>query len=471
MEFRNLTPFDVLCYSALDVADTEYKVVAMKVGYRLVADGPVGHYRAEVIADEPLPLCVEDTFFGVMNQSSESAESDLAPYKPRCDVILQGQAHAPAGRAVRQLPVRLQLRAADQPRPAPPQPQSFNPLMGLTALQRQQWEAACTWAHSHPIAGPVLLDKTLNVTGPRQFIRRSFIRRSLGMLVRVASLNLIQPNLWKLTAPQRFTTQPLRYEYAYGGQNRIEANDRRAAKRIKAKYRLTPAQRADHPEQEQPPVAHTVCDTNPVGIGFAQAWWLKAKRIKTLPAPQIEHPQHPMSAKLFWRALRGKLKPAQAQALQPQGFGLIGRPWLPRRTLAGTYDQQWLDERHPLLPADFDFGYWNAAPVDQQIAYPPPDAHIEVEHATPEGKLVTRLPGHRAFIITRFLNGVILPLPMRMDTLIIDGDALTLTITWRFHVPASAPIRVLEADFEIDPAAPLIKWQPATAAATQPELG
>ena len=36
MEFRNLTPFDALCFSALGVDDQEYPVLAMKVGYRLV---------------------------------------------------------------------------------------------------------------------------------------------------------------------------------------------------------------------------------------------------------------------------------------------------------------------------------------------------------------------------------------------------------------------------------------------------
>ena len=54
MEFRNLTPFDALCPSALGVDDQEYPVLAMKVGYRLLAvDGQPGQWRAEVMDDDP----------------------------------------------------------------------------------------------------------------------------------------------------------------------------------------------------------------------------------------------------------------------------------------------------------------------------------------------------------------------------------------------------------------------------------
>ncbi len=37
--------------------------------------------------------------------------------------------------------------------------------------------------------------------------------------------------------------------------------------------------------------------------------------------------------------------------------------------LAGTYGDDWLETRHPLLPEDFDYSFWQAAPRDQ-IAEP-----------------------------------------------------------------------------------------------------
>ena len=98
MEFRNLTPFDALCFSALGVDDQEYPVLAMKVGYRLVpVDGQPGQLRAEVMDVKPVALCTDDAYYGEEGTSSVSEESDLAPFKPRCDVIVVGLAYAPQG--------------------------------------------------------------------------------------------------------------------------------------------------------------------------------------------------------------------------------------------------------------------------------------------------------------------------------------------------------------------------------------
>ena len=52
---------------------------------------------------------------------------------------------------------------------------------------------------------------------------------------------------------------------------------------------------------------------------------------------------------------------------RPMGFG-PGRPRLDAPlSYAGTYDQNWLDNVFPFLPADFDERYYQAAPEDQQI--------------------------------------------------------------------------------------------------------
>ncbi|MNR48816.1 hypothetical protein D3C85_1681020 [compost metagenome] len=53
-----------------------------------------------------------------------------------------------------------------------------------------------------------------------------------------------------------------------------------------------------------------------------------------------------------------------------------------------------------------------------------------------------------------------LPLPMLTDTLRIDTDAMTLSLTHRISLPGSLDIRVLEARFEVDPAAPIITRAP-----------
>lgn len=116
----------------------------------------------------------------------------------------------------------------------------------------------------------------------------------------------------------------------------------------------------------------------------------------------------------------------------------------------------------PGLPYDFDFAYWNGAPTDQQIEFPPHNLRIELfnltdPNLTPNGYAQVEMPGHRAFVLLRLFNGALLPLPMLTDTLRIDTEAMTLVLTHRISLPNNLDIRVLEARFETDPTAQLIK--------------
>ncbi|WP_426245746.1 DUF2169 domain-containing protein [Pseudomonas sp. TWR3-1-1] len=174
MQFRNLTPFDALCFSALGVDDQEYPVLAMKVGYRLLPiDGKTGQFRAEVMDDAPVPLCTGDTYYGDESSSSVFEESDLAPFKPRCDLIVVGRAHAPQGQpaALWQAGIRLSM-------PVPPLqievplPQPLSPGEPLNEFQLQAWQARRMAAEKACANAPTrrnLLDKQLRFTGPRQF--------------------------------------------------------------------------------------------------------------------------------------------------------------------------------------------------------------------------------------------------------------------------------------------------------------
>ena len=69
--------------------------------------------------------------------------------------------------------------------------------------------------------------------------------------------------------------------------------------------------------------------------------------------PNIEDPHAPM------------LHPASPCA--PLGFGVVGRAWLPRRPLAGTFDFAWKRDRWPLAPRDFDPAFHQSAPIGQQL--------------------------------------------------------------------------------------------------------
>lgn len=435
MQFRNLTPFSALSYAALDPADDEHRVIAMKVGYRLVRNGDA--WRAVVLDDEPMALCMADEFFGEPGDSSTRQESDLAPCKPRCDVLVNATAQAPGGRPARHWRIGVRVSTSAPPAVAEPErPQPLNPFMGLTQAQIEEWEQARDRQGRRAgvrATRTVLLEKWLSVHGPSEF-------RKLGWLP------------WRRTRVRPAVKVPVRWEQAFGGHSVVR--DPRTA--------------------EAPPWLDEVCFANPLGCGWIEKRWMPLARRagaalrKSLPAPQIDypghtlkqpvrasHPQHPLNAKDMQRIAANYGHPSA-------GLGAIGRAWAPRLAKAGTYDQAWLESRHPGLPQDFDYGYWNAAPADQQISYLPPDACIELWHLTPSeltpnGHLSVGLPGHRPFVLMRLSNGAMLPLPMVTDTVLIDTEAMTLALTHRTWIPADTPVRVAEARFETDPRAPLLR--------------
>ena len=415
-----------------------------------------------------------------MNQSSVRQESDLCHFKPRCDVLVNATAHAPRGKATRRFPVRLIVRRPDTPAPLPEPPQPLNPFMPVSPRAQAQWQRAVERAKHTSAPGEVLIDKTLSVTGPRQFKKKWALTRLLQWAIKWSTLTLIRPNPWKLTRPKKIVSLPLRYEAAYGGQCRINQKDNthlaagnpkqeaklknspRLAKRIPKKFRLTPEQLAGHPDLEAPvaqlPVAHTACETNPVGLGFAEAWFLKATGQKLVAAPQIEYPETPLTASFFWKALRGKLKAKHAKRLAPAGFGIRYKGHPQRSDLLGTVDDAFIAS-DAWLPADFDFAVWNAAPPDQQTDFLVGDERLELVNLcaldTPGAsrekdgstRLRLELPRHDCFALLRLDSGAMNEVPLVIDTLLIEPETRTLTLVWRltFMKDANAPVRVIEA--------------------------
>jgi hypothetical protein len=407
MEFRNLTPFAALCFSALDTRGNDYPVVVMKVGYRLQPiPGQPGHCSAEVMADEPILLCAADRYFGEQGQSSVYEESDLAPFKLRCDVIINGHAHAPGGEPTTSWTAGIRLSA---------------PLS----------EQPCTAQHEaeHHEARGILLDKHLRFSGPRHFEHGLF-------------------SGWRLSAAEPAIRVPLRWEYAFGGSSVLP--------------------NPDYPDNcAEPYLLHQVCYSNPLGRGWIEkrhekhAWSMDAP-LQRLAAPQIEALDRPVTHLHVTHHPDGDISAADMAQLSatygycPAGFGVVGRAWAPRLALAGTYDKAWQKKPWPGLPADFDFAYWNAAPVDQQIAFLPANLRIELFNLTPpalshNGQLCVELPEHRPFVLMRLHSGELLPLPLFTDTLHIDTDAMTLSLTHRISLPRPDDICALEACFDFAP--------------------
>ena len=162
---------------------------------------------------------------------------------------------------------------------------------------------------------------------------------------------------------------------------------------------------------------------NPVGKGFQKQDTETETRILLLP--NIENPND--------------LIDSPGSHPDPAGFGPFGKMWQQRHSKMGTYNENWLKERWPWFPHDFDWGYFNAAPLDMQVdGYLRGDEMLYFENLHPKHPhYESKLPGLR---VRCFLNKLIpkdtcqtnfAEVSMKLDTLWVDMDAEKVTLVWR----------------------------------------
>ncbi len=157
---------------------------------------------------------------------------------------------------------------------------------------------------------------------------------------------------------------------------------------------------------------------NPIGRGFAvdpltlvgePAHVLEPSGESTLVTNQASHPCH-------------------------AAFAPIPLDWEPRRSLAGTHDLTWQNERAPVRPLDFDPMFNSFAVPDLHFKQPlTSDVPIEVGGMTPEGVWRFRLPSYGVTFASAF-GGERVELPTHLDSLLIDADRRRVELSWRAAV-------------------------------------
>ncbi|WP_353176364.1 DUF2169 family type VI secretion system accessory protein [Delftia acidovorans] len=260
-------------------------------------------------------------------------EADIAPLKSRVDVLFNGHAHAPGGKAVARFDAGLAIGGEN---------------------------------------------RVIRVFGKRVW------RRKMGLVPVVQEL---EPAL----------KVPLTYNLAFGGA-----------------------------DAENPEIFH---GPNPAGAGFSAG------------LPQDGAPMH----QLEWAddPLR-----SPADRISPAGFGCIGRSWLPRRALWGSYAARELEQSPGLLsrmPASFDPAAWNCAHPRMQFRRDQVRAGTRVAwvHLSAEGEGETIIPAIRPQLswVMRGERGAASP---EFDTLIIEPEHGHLVLIWR-HTLAGHVLRGLES--------------------------
>jgi hypothetical protein len=333
VELVNHTPFPSLAFQSQNVQGQDFHVIVLRATFRIHDGQPL---RPDT---DQRPLVTADEYYGEPTSSSIRMESDLAPFKPRSDIHIIADAHAPGGCPTREWNVRVRVGS---------------------------------------------LEKTLHVTG-----RRYWRKALLG---------------WTLTEPEACLTVPIRYEHAYGGV----------------------WQDGDQMD---------VFLENPVGCGHLPAGRLHPS--DRIEAPQIESPECPISS--------------PGKAHHTEGLGPTCRGWQPRLGLAGTFDQDWIDKRWPMLPLNFDYAHYNSAPPGLIVeGYLRGDESVELENLTSPGYVRFRLPGYAPFLLGRRVDGMIFPAPLVLDTFVIDLPNDLAFLVWRGQLATGPPLRVIEIRMELN---------------------
>jgi hypothetical protein len=191
-----------------------------------------------------------------------------------------------------------------------------------------------------------------------------------------------------ITSPTPFESVPIIYERAFGGSD---------------------------PERDSAP--RNFESRNPIGVGFA------SNRIDLLGTllPNIENP--------------GNLLTSPNSRPGPVGFGPVARDWSPRKELAGTYDEAWMEERYPLVPLDFDDRFYQCAPRDQQVeGYLRGGERVELCNLTPRGYLAFTIPKVWLTFRTRIGNDSI-EHRSTLQTVLIEPDLGRVTLVWLTMLP------------------------------------
>lgn len=322
MELLNATKMQAGYTMGMKPSGRELLVVVVKGTFAF----PDAEDQPPQLAKEQLPLMVADTFTGEPGLSAPVYESEYAPVKHRCDVLLSGTAYAPRGEPTERVTVSLRVGS---------------------------------------------LRKTFDVVGNRTW--------------EVGVFGGASP-----TAPQPFTAMPFSYDNAFGGVDRLHED----------------------------PARHHAYMANPVGRGYHRR--PLPAQFEGQPLPNTEASDAPITE--------------AERDYQPMAYGAIGRGWQPRLPLAGTYDDQWFADRFPFLPDDFDEGYYQSAPRDQQIPFPRGGEEVELVNLSPNRCIRFRLPKIAVPIEFHRQDDQPQRIDAPLDTILLEPDQRRMMLLWRASI-------------------------------------
>lgn len=219
----------------------------------------------------------------------------------------------------------------------------------------------------------VLLRGHAYAPASREPVRHVELRLGRSLAIAIAAIG---PRVWGPTgpsAPQPFEKIPLRPELAFGGPG---------------------------------------FDANPVGRGFRAG--------AGDPLPSLERPS------ALIRSMGDRPDPIFTTPIAPL--------WRARASKVGSYKGDWLASYAPYFPADFDWSYFNAAPLELQLDAVRGDEPFVLAGVRPGDETISgSLPDLRVRVLAQAKADPtqLFELPMKIDTVCFEPDELRVVIVWR----------------------------------------
>ena len=207
-----------------------------------------------------------------------------------------------------------------------------------------------------------------------------------------AAVNVYGERIWhhgQISAPKPFERIPLILENAFGGSEWVDEEELR--------------------------YLH-----NPFGMGWRPETVGEAHYHGVL-LPHIEWPDQLIQ--------RPKDRP------QPAGFGAVPVQSPSRVEWAGSWDEQWQQQRAPFVPDDFNPRFFCAAiPALQYPGELPANAPVRLSYLNRQPEAVFELPGMRPTGLVTTRDGE-QPLTFTLQTVVIESEALIVRMFWQAFTP------------------------------------
>lgn len=449
MEFVNNTPSPALSFEGVD-AQQAFHVIVMRQTYIWDESGLLQ------LACEQDPLCMMDEMVDSDDMmSGVIQESDLCHYKPKCDILISGNAYAPQRRRSQKFMASIKVQTPNKvifADPTAPSKYQFQEQF------HEQQSKQSTPNIAQRIKGDILVDKKLIVTG-KQYIQS--IDESIA-----GSYRLFAGTTHKVN------TVSLNPSSSLGGYCALD-DEHPNVDKINSDKLIPVNDRTAIPiKGNTAPIAYfSQYIGNPYGTGYLTPEYIRAMTTallisKQIAIPQLHYPEYLITDNTLNHILYGKLDDTESSQMVA-GFGIRAKSHPARHKYLGVIDDTYLakireaTEAQQIVPEGFDFAIWNCAYPDQQTEHLKGNEWITLTNlcdtetpaatimANGDTTLTLYLPESLATLMTKssIEEYPDAEVPMKLDTVSIRPDERKINLVWRGIIAADYEPEVILLEY------------------------